>query len=299
MTLVVVGSAGMDTVETPFGRVEDAVGGSAVYFSLAASLFTKVQIAANIGQDYPRRVWDFLQHERGADLAGVRTFADQPSFRWSGRYEGDMNSAQTLLTELNVLAEPPTPPASYRGAPFVFLANMGPDVQLRMLEDLDGGTVFADTMNLWIEIQGSALLELMKRIDGLILNDGEARALTGETNLIRAGEDLLEMGPRLAVVKKGEHGAFLFTRDFHFALPAYPVREVVDPTGAGDSFAGGFVGHLAACGSLEPDALRKAMAYGTVAASCTVERFSTEGLELANRAQLDARLAELRSFISL
>jgi sugar/nucleoside kinase (ribokinase family) len=298
MSLVVIGSVGIDTVETPFGRVEDVAGGSAVYFSLAASLFTQVRVAANVGHDYPPHPWDALRG-RGADLSGLKVFADQPTFRWSGRYVGDMGSAETLRTELNVLAEPPVVPDDFVAAPFVFLANMGADVQIRMLDRLDGGVVFADTMNLWIETQPEELREVMSRIDGLILNDGEARMLTGETNLIQAGEALLERGPRTVVVKKGEHGAFLFTPDFHFALPAYPTTRVVDPTGAGDSFAGGFLGSLAAHGSLDHGALRRAMAYGTVAASLTVEKFSTLGLEEASREDLEGRYAELHDFIRL
>lgn len=296
MSLVVVGSFGLDTVETPFGRREEVLGGSAVYFSLAASMFTQVKLAGNVGSDFPTSAWKTLD-DRGADRSGIQVFEDQPTFRWSGRYEGDMNEAETLLTELNVLAEPPRVPASYCGSEFVFLANMGPDTQLEMLDQLQGKTVFADTMNLWIDIQRENLLALMKRLDGIVLNDAEARALTGESNLIRAGEALLRMGPKVAVVKKGEHGAFLFAEDFHFALPAYPTSQVVDPTGAGDSFAGGFLGSLAEMGEMTPANLRKAMAFGTVAASMTVERFSTEGLEKAAREQLERRYAELRDFV--
>jgi len=298
MTLVVVGSVGIDTVETPFGRVEDVVGGSAVYFSLAASLFTPVRVAANVGHDFPGHPWEALK-QRETDLSGLKVFEDQPTFRWSGRYEGDMASAETLKTELNVLAEPPEIPDSYRGAPFVFLANMGADVQIQMLDQLDGGTAFADTMNLWIKTQPEELREVLRRIDGLILNDGEARQLTGEANLSAAGGELLKMGPKIVVVKKGEHGAFLFAPEFHFALPAYPTTRVIDPTGAGDSFAGGFVGFLASGGGLDKFRLRQAMAYGTVAASLTVEKFSTQALEEAGREDLDRRYAELREFVRL
>lgn len=298
MSVVVVGSAALDTVETPRGRVEEVVGGSAVYFALAASFFAPVKVAANIGEDYPGAVWDLLRR-RGADLAGVRRMPGQASFRWSGSYAGDMNAARTLRTELNVLSIPPEPPAAWRGAPYVFLANMGPDVQLRMLESLDGGVVFADTMNLWIETQRPALSQLLRRIFGLVLNDGEARQLTAEGNLIRAGQALLALGPQVVVVKKGEHGAFLFGKAFRFALPAYPTSEVVDPTGAGDSFAGGFLGSLAESGRLDAASLRRAMAYGTAAASCAVEAFSTRGLEAASRADLDRRVEELREFVRM
>ncbi|MFQ5749371.1 MAG: PfkB family carbohydrate kinase [Planctomycetota bacterium] len=298
MSLVVVGSVGIDTVETPFGKAEDVVGGSAVYFSLAASFFAQVRLTANIGSDFPEAIWDVLRG-RGVDLGGLRVFEDEPSFRWSGSYEGDMNVAHTLETRLNVLALPPEPPAEFRGSPFVFLANMGPDVQLSMLDALEGKTVFADTMNLWIETQGGVLHEVLRRVDGLILNDAEARMLTGETSLIRAGDAILEMGPRIVVVKKGEHGAFLFEKSFRFALPAFPTAKVVDPTGAGDSFAGGFVGTLAGADSTAPEALRRAMAYGTVAASLTVEHFSTAGLEAAGKDEIERRFRVLRDFVRI
>lgn len=298
MSLVVVGSAGLDDVQTPHGSVQGAVGGSAVYFSLAASLFAPVKIAANIGADYPEGIWRLLAG-RGADVSGVRRFPDQPSFRWGGRYQGDMSAAETLHTDLNVLALEPEPPESYRQPALLFLANMGPEVQRRVLERLAPRQVFVDTMNLWIRTQRPALLELLGRVDGLVLNDGEARMLTGEDNLIRAGGALLHLGPRLAVVKKGEHGAFLFHRSFHCALPAYPTSRVLDPTGAGDSFAGGMLGHLAAVGDLEPATLRRAMAYGTVLASFTVEEFSTQALESLDRAAVERRLQELLEFVRL
>ncbi len=289
MTLVVVGSAGIDTVETPHGRVQDAVGGSAVYCALAASLFTRVRVAANLGHDYPREVWDFLERERGADLDGLQVFPDRSSFRWSGRYEGAMNDAETLRTELNVLAEPPAPPASFQGAAVVFLANMGPDVQLRMCTELRGRWTFADTMNLWIEIAREDLLALLRRLDGLILNDAEARMLTGEDNLVRAGRALQALGPGIVVVKKGEHGAMLFAREELLALPAFPVESVVDPTGAGDSFAGGFLGAVARAGELSRPVLRQALAWGTVTASFTVQHFSVRGLQELAPAALEAR----------
>lgn len=296
MNLVVVGSAGIDSVETPAGRVSDVVGGSAVYCALAAALFTPVGVAANLGEDYPQAIWERLA-ARGADLRGVRRHPGQPSFRWSGRYQGDLNSAETLRTEVNVLALDPQPPASYAGTPLLFLANMGPAVQARMLELLRPGRAFVDTMNLWIRNDRPELLALLRRVYGLVVNEGEARQLSGEDNLIRAGDALLQLGPEVVVVKKGEHGAFLFHRQFRFALPAYPVRRVVDPTGAGDSFAGGLLGVLAAGGALDPPSLRRAMAYGTVLASFTVEDFSTLGLERLERTAVEHRLAELRDFI--
>lgn len=298
MSLAVFGSIGLDDVETPAGRVEGAVGGSAVYFSLAASLFTKVQVAGNVGSDFPDAAWATLRR-RGADLSGLKVFRDRPNFRWRGRYEGDMNEAITLETRLNVLALEPEVPPSYLGARMVFLANMGPDVQAKIRARYPRAQVWADTMNLWIETQRGALEALLPGLDGLVLNDGEARALTGERNLIAAGERLQEMGPRAVVIKKGEHGAFLFAREGRFSLPAYPTTRVVDPTGAGDSFAGGLLGSLAASGGADFHALRRAMVDGTVCASLTVEEFSTRGLEAADPAELARRGAELRAFVDV
>lgn len=297
MSLAVFGSVGLDDVQTPAGAVHEVVGGSAVYFSLAASLFTDVRLAANVGGDFPDRNWEVLRG-RGADLSGLQVFADRPTFRWSGRYEGDMNEAQTLKTELNVLVEEPMVPASFDDARMVFLANMGPDVQLALCERFRDAVVFADTMNLWIDTQRPALERLLSLVYGFICNDAEARMLTGEHNLIAAGQKLQTMGPDIVVVKKGEHGAFLFTRDGRFGLPAYPTQKVVDPTGAGDSFAGGFLGSLAEHDSWSLAELRQAMVYGTVCASLTVEAFSTAGLEGSSREELDRRVAELREFVS-
>ncbi len=297
MHLTVFGSVGLDDVETPAGRVESAVGGSAVYFSLAASLFTDVRVAANVGHDFPDAAWDVLRG-RGVDLSGLQVFADRPNFRWKGRYRGDMNEAETLDTQLNVLAEPPRIPEHYLDARFLFLANSAPETQLMLRERMPDAVCWADTMNLWIETARPALEALLGRLDGLVLNDGEARALSGEHNLVAAGERLREMGPRVVVVKKGEHGAFLFAPEGRFSLPAYPTTRVVDPTGAGDSFAGGLLGSLAASGGHQDfAALRRAMVDGTVCASLTVEHFSTAGLERADPAELARRTAELRSFV--
>jgi sugar/nucleoside kinase (ribokinase family) len=298
MSLVVFGSIGLDDVETPSGSVRGAIGGSAVYFSLAASLFTRVQVAGNVGNDFPPQAWEVLRR-RGADLSGLKLFRDRPNFRWSGRYEGDMNEAITLDTQLHVLAIEPEVPPSYLDARLVFLANMGPDVQAKLRDRFPRARVWADTMNLWIRTQRDALTALLPRLDGLVLNDGEARMLTGEHNLIAAGARLQELGPPVVVVKKGEHGAFLFAPDGRFSLPAYPTSRVVDPTGAGDSFAGGLLGSLAAAGAHDFRALRRAMVDGTVCASLTVEEFSTRGLETAEPAELARRGAELRAFVDL
>ncbi len=296
MTLAVFGSVGLDNIVTPAASVEGVVGGSAVYFSLAASLFTQVRLAANVGGDFPTQAWDTLR-ARGTDLSGLQVFADRPTFRWSGRYQGTMNEAETLATELNVLVEEPLVPDSYRDSRYLFLANMAPATQLEILQAFPQATAFADTMNLWIENERAALDSLLELIYGLVVNEGEARMLTGEHNLLRAGMALQNMGPDVVIIKKGEHGAFLFTPDGRFGLPAYPVENVVDPTGAGDSFAGGLMGSLAAAEDFGMDALRRAMATGTVCASLTVEAFSTSGLEAASLADVEKRYLELQDFL--
>lgn len=296
MSLAVFGSVGLDDISTPSGDVEGVIGGSAVYFSLAASLFTDVRLAANVGGDFPESAWTTLR-ERGTDLTGLQLFADKQTFRWSGKYHGDMNEAQTLNTDLNVLIEQPLVPESYRDSRYLFLANMSPDTQLEILEQFPQAVAFADTMNLWIDTSRDNLERLMSLVYGLVLNDGEARMLTGEHNLLKAGAKLQQMGPDVIVIKKGEHGCFLFTPDGRFGLPAYPVENVVDPTGAGDSFAGGMMGALAEMENFSMDSLRRAMAYGTVCASLTVEQFSTGGLEACTRHVVNERYNEFREFL--
>jgi cytidine kinase len=296
MSLAVFGSVGLDDISTPTGAVEGVVGGSAVYFSLAASLFTDVRLAANVGGDFPPSAWSTLR-ERGTDLSGLQLFSDRQTFRWSGRYVGDMNEAQTLNTELNVLLEEPLVPESFKDSRLLFLANMSPSTQLTILEQFPRAVAFADTMNLWIDTSRENLERLMSLVYGMVLNDGEARMLTGEHNLLKAGAKLQQMGPDVIVIKKGEHGSFLFTPDGRFGLPAYPVENVVDPTGAGDSFAGGMMGALAESDSFSMESLRRAMAYGTVCASLTVEQFSTAGLEHSTRHMVDTRYHEFREFL--
>lgn len=296
MSLSVFGSVGLDDISTPSGEVAGVIGGSAVYFSLAASLFTQVRLAANVGGDFPDSAWATLR-SRGADLTGLQLFADRQTFRWSGRYTGDMNEAETLNTELNVLVEQPLVPESFRDSRYLFLANMAPSTQLEILEQFPQAVAFADTMNMWIEQTRPELERLMSLIYGLVLNDGEARMLTGEHNLLKAGAALQKMGPDVIVIKKGEHGSFLFTPDGRFGLPAYPVENVVDPTGAGDTFAGGMMGALAEMEDFSMESLRRAMAYGTVCASVTVEEFSTQGLEQSTRAVVDRRYDEFRDFL--
>ena len=299
MSVLVVGTVAFDSIETPYGRAREALGGSATYFSLAASLFGPVRLVSVVGDDFPRRHLRRLAR-RGVHLDGLEV-AKGKTFRWAGRYEGDLSEARTLSTELNVYGRfAPRIPAAWRGSPFLFLANGAPSTQLSVLAQVGRPRLaIADTMNLWIDTTRPELLEVLRRVDGLCLNGEEAKALAGERNLIRAGRRLLEMGPRLVLVKKGEHGSFLFSKRLRFALPAYPTGNVRDTTGAGDSFAGGFLGSLSRSRRLDGRALRRAVAYGTVVASFTVESLGTGALERADRGDVQRRFREMVRFASL
>jgi sugar/nucleoside kinase (ribokinase family) len=298
MSLLAVGTVAFDSIETPFEQRTEVLGGSVTHFAYAARHFGPVEVVAVVGTDFPestlRRFGALGIGVRGIEVAQGRTF------RWSGRYEADWNTRHTLDTQLNVFERfDPKVPEAQRGARFLFLANAQPAVQLRALEQLRAPElVVADTMNLWIDTKLGELETLLRRIHGLVLNEEEARMLTGRRNLLQAARLLLEKGPRFVILKKGEHGAFLLGRDVRFALPAYPVEDVVDPTGAGDSFAGGFMGHLAALGRLEVADLRRAMLFGTVTASFCVEGFSVEGLERVDRARLQRRYEELAALVT-
>ena len=298
--LLVVGTVAFDSIETPSGRVTEETGGSATFFSLAASLFAPVRLVAAVGPDFgdDRRA---VFAGRDVDLGGLETIDGGKTFRWSGRYEGDMNVAETLDTQLNVLAtfEPrlPQAPVDYTATPYVFLANADPRVQLSVLEQTPNRRfAMADTMNLWIDHARDGLLEVLRQVDAVVMNDAEVRSLTGEGNLIRAGRKALGLGPKVVIVKKGEHGAFLFSNYVFHALPAYPITDVVDPTGAGDSFAGGLMGYLARSGTVSIGTIRRGMAYGTVAASFTVGGFGTRALAAATRDDFDVRLQEFLHF---
>ncbi len=276
MSVLVVGSVALDTVHTPFGVGERVLGGSAVFFGAAASLLTPVQLVGVVGNDYPVERLRFLE-ERGVDLSGVEQ-AEGESFFWAGRYSFDLNHRDTLETRLGVFASfRPRIPEAFRDARFVFLGNIDPVLQMEVLEQVERPELVAcDTMNYWIEGSRDALLRLLGRVDILMVNDSEVRQLAGEPNLLKAATWVRERGPRLVVVKKGEHGAVLFGESGVFFTPGYPLEEVRDPTGAGDAFAGGFLGYLAATGSLDPDDLRRAMVYGSVMGSYAVEAFSVD-----------------------
>ena len=299
MALLCVGSVALDNVTTPFGVTEDSLGGSAVYFSLAARFFTDVSVVGVIGEDFPAEHVAFLR-DQGVDTGGIEA-VEGKTFRWTGEYTGDMSSALTREVELGVFGEfAPTLPEAYREFPTLFLANSSPRTQLAVVEQMKAPRfVAADTMNLWIENERDALLELLKRIDCLFINDGEARMLEDDTNLIACGKAILRRGPSSVVIKKGEHGAILFTGDQVIPLPAFPTLEVKDPTGAGDSFAGGFMGYTASVGSESSGGVGRALAYGTVTASFTVGRFGVAGLTEIDRTHVDQRLDAYRKIFAV
>lgn len=283
--MLVVGSVALDTVRTPFGQAEEVIGGSAIYFSASASLFADVAVVGVVGRDYPMDQLSFLR-DRGVDLGGLEV-ADGRSFRWSGEYDYDLNSRRTLDTELGVFGDfAPEVPAAQRDTPYVFLGNIDPRLQLRVLDQMNGPRLVAcDTMNYWIERDRDLLLELLGRIDVLMINDAEARELSGDHNLARAARWILDRGPDFAVVKKGEHGAILFNDAFDFFSPGYPLEEVFDPTGAGDAFAGGVLGHLARAGSLQEREFRRAVVFGCALGSFACESFGPT--RLAGLSSLD------------
>jgi sugar/nucleoside kinase (ribokinase family) len=298
-SLLVAGSVAFDSVETPQGAVDDALGGSASYFCYAASYFVKPRLVAVVGKDFPEQHRGLFE-SRGVDTSGLVTQAGK-TFRWKGRYHRDMNTRDTLEVHLNVLEHfNPDLPEAFKDSTHVFLANSGPDSQAHVLDQVRSPKlVLADTMDLWIKTQLPGLLKLLPRLDGLLLNDSEAQLLTGEDNLVRAGLAVRRLGPKFVILKKGEHGAMLFSADGVFVLPAYPTENIVDPTGAGDSFAGGILGHLTTSGDPSPKTLRQAMAYGAVIASCTVEGFSLEGLKRVERPEIDRRFQEYRAMLTI
>ena len=278
MSIVVVGSVAYDTVITPYGRADDTLGGAATFFSVAASYFCPVQVVGVVGEDFSESDVDVFR-ARGIDIQGIEHRPGR-SFRWGGEYSWNLNERETLFTELNVFEEfDPVLPPSYRATPHVFLANIAPELQLSVLNQVDAPRLVAlDTMNYWIEGSRDALGEVLKRVDILVINDEEARQLADDYNLVKAAESILTMGPTAIIIKRGEHGATAFLGDDVFTVPGYPLRDLADPTGAGDTFAGGFMGHLARSGEHGPDGLRRAIVAGSVMASFCVEGFSLDGI---------------------
>ncbi|MDQ2800571.1 MAG: PfkB family carbohydrate kinase [Armatimonadota bacterium] len=288
--VLIVGSMALDSVRTPMGEVRDALGGAADYSSVAASFFAPVQLVGVVGDDFPREHLDFLA-SRDIDLAGVQTIAGGKTFRWAGYYDFDLNIAHTLDTQLNVFADfQPTLPEAYKQAKYVFLANIDPELQLQVLSQVSAPKfTVCDTMNFWIEGKREALLEVLKRVDLAFMNDAEARQLTGQLSVIKAAKALQQIGPKTVIIKKGEHGALLFSGNDHFAAPSYPLEDIADPTGAGDSFAGGFIGYVAAQDDISTATFRKAVVYGSVMASFNVEDFSLNRLRSLTQDDIAAR----------
>ncbi len=295
MSLTVVGSIAFDAVKTPFGERERMLGGAAVHFSLAASFFTEVRPVGPVGEDFGAEHFEVLE-QRGILTEDIERVEGGRSFFWRGRYEYDLNVAHTEDTQLGVFAEfEPKLSDSSRAADTLFLANIQPDLQRRVRSQCAAGFSGLDSMNLWIETAKDSLTSAIAEVDCLVVNDAEIRQLTGESNLARAARAVMEMGPRAVVAKQGEYGAALFTRESFFALPGFPLEDVRDPTGAGDSFAGGFFGYLDGTdGDLDEAALRRAMGYGTVLASFNVEEFGTERVSRLTRAEIDERFETLR-----
>jgi len=298
MSILCVGSVALDSVETPFGKAERVVGGSAVYFAAAATLFQPVRLVGVVGSDYPMGSLDFLAR-RGGDLSGIEQ-VDGDSFFWAGRYHFDLNTRDTLETRLGVFADfHPRIPDAWRAARHVFLGNIDPALQHDVLDQVEAPELVAcDTMNFWIEGARERLVELLERVDILIVNDAEVRQLAGESNLLRAARWVQDRGPRAVVVKKGEHGAMLFADQWMFFVPGYPLEMVFDPTGAGDAFAGGFMGYLGQSGSLDPHDLRLAMVYGSALGSFAVERFSVERLVDLGADDIRRRVQDFREITS-
>jgi len=299
MPLLVVGSVALDSVETPTQTRDNVLGGSAVFFSYAASYFTPVRLVGVVGDDWPAEHTRLLE-SRNIDTAGLQIVPGGKTFRWRGKYLQNLNDRETLDVQLNVMHQyAPVLPEEFKRCRYLFLANGSPITQMKVLDQVPGADlVVADTMDLYIHTERDGLLALLKRIDGLVINDSEAKMLTGEENLVRAGQCVREMGPSFVVIKKGEHGAMFFSKHETYVLPAFPTEQVVDPTGAGDSFAGGMMGYMAEHGSVDPKALKEAMAYGILVASFTVEDFSLDRLKQITRHDLDRRMEEYRKMLS-
>jgi sugar/nucleoside kinase (ribokinase family) len=298
--LLVVGSVALDTVETPFGKVQEVLGGSATFFSYSASFLTAVRLVATVGRDFPDEHVKLLR-DRGVDVRGLRV-ASGKTFRWTGAYGYDLNEARTLDTQLNVFADfRPELDDSQARTPYLFLANIDPELQLSVLRQMHTRPrlVALDTMNFWIQGKREALLRVLREVDVVTINDGEARQLAEEPNLVKAARKIAALGPRTVVVKRGEYGALLLDDGAFFVVPAYPLESVFDPTGAGDTFAGGFMGYLAFRDRTDAASVRRAMVYGSVMASFTVEDFSLNRLARLDAREIDRRYAEFEDLIRL
>jgi sugar/nucleoside kinase (ribokinase family) len=285
---IIAGSIGIDSIETPHGTETDLIGGSACYATLAASHFASVGMVSVVGEDFPKEYRKTLENH-GIDLSGLEVKGK--TFRWQGRYDGDMAQAITLKSELNALEKfDPKLPEEYRRAKYLFLANLDPKVQLNIIKQLQRPKFIAlDTMNYWIDSQIDNVIKVFKKVNLVVLNDAEAKSIINSNNLITAGRKILELGPKYVIVKKGEHGALLFSKNKHFSAPAYPLELFLDPTGAGDSFGGGLIGYLAAAGSTKESDIRRGIIYGSVVASFNVEDFSIRRLEKLTKKQIEER----------
>jgi sugar/nucleoside kinase (ribokinase family) len=297
MSLLTVGTVAFDTIETPYGRVDRVIGGACTYISWAASYFTeKINLVSIVGDDFPDYEINQLE-KRGVDMRGLEIVPDKKSFFWEGRYSQNMNSRETITTDLNVLADfDPKLPNPYRDSEFVMLGNLTPEIQLSVIKQLTGNTklIVLDTMNFWMDVALDALKEVISKVDVLVINEEEARQLSGEYSLVVAAELIHEMGPNFLIIKKGEHGALLFHEGEIFYAPALPLAEVHDPTGAGDTFAGGFIGYLANTNNISFENMKKAVIYGSTMASFCVEAFSIEKLKHLSLKQIENRVQKFR-----
>jgi sugar/nucleoside kinase (ribokinase family) len=296
LSILVVGSLGIDTIETPFGRVENVLGGSATYISTAASYFvTPIRLVGVVGGDFTQEYMDFLE-SREVDLEGLQIIKNGKTFRWGGRYHYDLNKRDTLFTDLNVFEHfDPIIPAAYRKTSYVCLGNIDPVLQRRVLEQIEKPKlVIGDTMDFWITGKNAELKATLKLMDVLVINETEARQLTQEPNLVRAAKGVMKMGPRIVIIKKGEHGALMVTENTIFSAPAYPLENIYDPTGAGDSFAGGFIGYIAKMDDFSDEMLKRAVIYGSTMASFCVERFSIERLKDLSYLEIQDRFREFK-----
>jgi sugar/nucleoside kinase (ribokinase family) len=301
MSLIVVGTMAFDAIETPFGKTDRIVGGSATYVAYAAANFVKpVQQISIIGYDFPMEELEELKH-RGVDLEGIVKVANKKSFFWSGRYHEDMNTRDTLITDLNVLADfDPKVPPSYQGSEFLMLGNLMPSIQLSVIKQLKKRPklIVMDTMNFWMESAMSDLENLLKHVDVLLVNDGEARQLSGQFSLVKAAREIMKMGPKFLIIKKGEHGALLFHEDQVFFAPALPLEDVFDPTGAGDSFAGGFMGHIAKTRDISFENMKTGIIVGSAMASFCVEKFGPTRLKEVRKEDIESRIRQFRQLVA-